>query len=145
MKPSPLRTAKVAKVSESILDAYPEDSPYRVCPPDMESFNSLIAEAEDSLLHGVPDNTSANERSAMNKYWVPFCAELGMSPMRPSAATLTAAQSVVEDNLKALCIPWIYVRMRGKANPHPLPSSVMNVMYSINRVLNRDNDDDVKL
>ena len=144
-KMSSYHKAKAAKVGASLLEAYPDDSPYRLRPPDFEQFDSLVADTEDYLLSGVPANVAANERSAMNKYWIPFCAAVGMSPDRPPITEQTPEQVKAEDRLKAICIPWIYVRMRGRNNPRPLPTSVMNVMYSINRQLNRDNDDDVKL
>ena len=144
-KMSSYHKAKAAKVGASLLEAYPDDSPYRLRPPDLEQFDSLVADTEDYLLSGVPANVSANERSAMNKYWIPFCAAVGMSPDRPPITEQTPEQVKAEDRLKAICIPWIYVRMRGRNNPRPLPTSVMNVMYSINRQLNHDNDDDVKL
>ena len=70
---------------------------------------------------------------------------IGCSSTRPPSSECTPVQQRAEDSLKALALPYIYWTMKGRKNPRPDPNSVIAVVRHINRVINRDNDDDVKL
>lgn len=129
----------------SILNAYPEDSPFRINPSDPNVLNALVHEAEEYQLEGVPDSTRSKEKGHVKKYWIPFCALVGMSPDRPALTDITPQQAKWEDYMKGICIPYIYANMRGKKNPSPDPNSVLNAMRNINRHIMRGNDDDAQL
>ena len=101
----------------------------------------LLEDAADSVIAGIPDSTDSHERSAVNKYWIPFCQEVGMSVKRPPWATLTPEQKRAEDNMRAIFMPWVYTRMRGVKHDKPSPHSVMSVLRLVVNWLDRDNDE----
>ena len=109
-----LNERKVDAAVTLLVDAYPVDSPYRIQPKDQDAFRNLVMDTEEYLLLGVPDTTSANERSAINRYWRPFCMHIGCSATRPPSSECTPVQQRAEDSLKALALPYIYWTMKGR-------------------------------
>ena len=126
-----------------MLSAYEDMPQYAINPVNMSSFGAMCQSMVDLIDTGVPDNTEANEQSAINKYWIPFCSEMGTNWERPNSADLTPQQRTTEDQLKAMFLPWCHRRMKGRKNPDGTadPNSAMNTLRSINRVLNRHADD----
>ena len=143
---APLVTpTKVTYLADFILSAYPADSPYRIQPPNNDTFLAMIEDTQQLTADGVPVSTESGERSAWKLYWEPYCAEVGMSPFRPPYSELTPAQQRVEDNLKAIALPYISLKMPGRKHAVALPTSAMASLRAINRRLNRENDDNVQL
>ena len=99
---------KAAAVMDLVLSAYPTDSPYAVNPTNTAGLAGTIEDADAYLLDGVPDSTASHERSAWNRYWVPFCAYVGMKLMRPPDAELNPVQLRFEDTMKGVAAPCIY-------------------------------------
>ena len=130
-----------------MLSAYEDMPQYAINPVNMSSFGAMCQSMVDLIDTGVPDNTEANEQSAINKYWIPFCSEMGTNWERPNSADLTPQQRTTEDQLKAMFLPWCHRRMKGRKNPDGTadPNSATNTLRSINRVLNRHADDNVTL
>ena len=83
----------------------------------------------------------------MRLYWLPFCVEMGTDWERPDYSDLNSDQKATEDKLKALFLPWCHKRMKGRKNKDKvaLPTSVMNSLRNINRVLNRHANEEAPL
>lgn len=128
-----------------MLTVYNDMPQYAIKPRSLESFYSLCYQMVATVDDGVPANTAANEYSAYNRYWIPFCHEMGTNPVRPDYAELNAAQKAAEDKLKAIALPWIHARMKGRKRDVADPNSAMNSLRSINRVLNRHADEETSL
>ena len=137
-----LKVARQGKVDDLVhmtMSAYSEDSPYAIKPPDMTKFMTLITDTQDLVDAGVPENTSANEQSAITRYWIPFCAQYGVPHVRPPYSDLNSNQRKFEDLLRAASMPYIHQHMPGKKHKLALPSSVMSSLRSICRWIDRDN------
>ena len=137
-----LKRKEVASVvTDIILTAYPSSSPYAICPPNVADFQHLVASAYDTVQEGIPVSVESHERSAVSRYWFPFCKEVGMVPMRPPHATLNPSQRRAEDNMRAIFLPWTHARMRGVKRGVADPNSVMSVLRHIVNMLDRENDE----
>ena len=137
-----LKVARQDKVDDLVrmaMSAYPADSPYAIKPPDMEKFMALITDTQELVDAGVPDNTGANEQSAITLYWVPFCAQYGVPHVRPPYSELDSGQRKFEDLLRAAAMPYIHHHMPGRKHKLALPSSVMSSLRNICRWIDRDN------
>ena len=144
-KPYIIRSAVSSAVATNMLTAFDAESPYAIRPRNLESFHGLCRQVVDHIEEGVPSNTAANERSAYDRYWIPFCIAMGTSPERPEYSELTPLQKAAEDKLKALALPWIHARMIGRKQPQADPNSAMNSLRNINRVINRHSDEHAPL
>ena len=133
------RQAKVDDLVRMAMAAYSDDSPYAIKPPDMIQFMTLIEDTQELVDAGVPDNTGANEQSAVTRYWVPFCAQYGVPHVRPPYSDLDSNQRKFEDLLRAAAMPYIHHHMQGKKHKLALPSSVMSSLRNICRWIDRDN------
>ena len=141
---NPFKVAQHSKVEglfHMALSAYAADSPYAVKPPDLEKFRCLITDTQVLVDAGIPDNTTANENSAVTRYWVPFCAQHGIPHVRPPYSDLNANQRKFEDFIRAsaMHMPWMHLRMPGKKHACALSSSVMSSLRNICRWIDRDN------
>ena len=120
---SPFKVARHSKVEglfHMALSAYASDSPYAIKPPDLEKFRCLITDTQVLVDAGVPDNTTANENSAVTRYWVPFCAQHGIPHVRPPYLDLNSNQRKFEDFIRASALPWMHLRMPGKKHARAL-------------------------
>jgi integrase len=133
------RQGKIDDLVQMALSAYPADSPYAIKPPDVAKFMTLITDTQELVDAGVPDNTGANEQSAVTRYWVPFCAQYGVPHVRPPYSDLSSNQRKFEDLLRAAAMPYIHYHMPGKKHKLALPSSVMSSLRNICRWIDRDN------
>ena len=139
-----LKVAMQGKVDDMVrmaMSAYSEDSPYAIKPPDMTKFMTLITDTQELVDAGIPENTSANEQSAIMRYWIPFCAQYGVPQchVRPPYSDLDSNQRKFEDLLQAASMPYIHHHMPGKKHKLVLSSSVMSSLRSICRWIDRDN------
>ena len=135
------RRDTTSSLSDLITSAYPSDSPYAIQPPNMQEFEEMLDNMYDNMQLGIPDSTEAHERSAVNRYWAPFCTQMGMSFMRPPHSGLTPEQKRAEHNMRAIFLPWTHVRMKGIKQDKANPNSVMSVLRLVINMLDRENDE----
>ena len=136
-----LRTENTSSLSDLIVTAYSAESPFAIQPNDMVAFEHLLDTMYDNIQEGVPDSTESHERSALNRYWVPFCRDMGMHSKRPPHAALNPQQKRAEHNMRAIFLPWTHARMRGVKQVKASPHSVMSVLRHVINWLDRENDE----
>ena len=128
-------------LAELIVAAYPEDSPYAIKPSNLQGFEEMVATMQDSIDTGIPDSTESHEKSAVTRYWQPYCVEMGMDYLRPPFSSLSPTQRRAEDNMKAMFLLWVHARMKGVKQLKADPNSVMAVLRHVVNMLDRVNDE----
>ena len=97
---------------------------------------------EDYATDSAPGTTLRTERSAWNKYYLPYCAHMGTSPWRPNVADLTGPDLLVERIFWAYFLVFVMSRMParpGRSNRKAaLPSSGYDVVLNVVRKLGRE-------
>ena len=141
----PSAAERSCAVSHLMLTAYDSQSQYAFFPPDLEEFEALVSDAQSLIDYSVPDNSQSNELSAWNRYWMPFCEVAGCDPERPAWHMLTPQQIKAEQDLMAVALPWVHVRMKGKKQDVANPNSAMQVISCVMRRLNRINGESNRL
>jgi hypothetical protein len=112
------------------------DSEFALRPSNNSDLHDLCNAVDDAIADGINDGTASGERSAMNKYYIPYAKSLGTAVWRTTAA---AANPIREGAFAcgfALRV-WKLMKARTKADKLARVDSVRSVIGHVRRAHSR--------
>lgn len=119
-----------------------DTSPQAIRPDNWEPIRQQLAMAQAFRVRAANSRTVRRDKSAWDKYWVPYCARHRTSPWRtnPEVTVRTSARFLVEQAFWNSFLGWVWQTMlpRSRKDTVAKPSSAWQVLLSVRRCHRRE-------
>ena len=112
------------------------DSEFALRPSNNSDLHDLCNAVDDAIADGINDGTASGERSAMNKYYIPYAKSLGTAVWRTTAAAANPLREGAFACGFALRV-WKLMKARTKADKLARVDSVRSVIGHVRRAHSR--------
>ena len=130
---TPRSKASNATARQLLLE---DDSEFALRPDNGSELHEICSAVDGAIADGINDRTASGERSAMNKYYIPYARSLGTAVWRTTAAAMNPFREGAYACGFALRV-WKQMKARTKADKLARVDSVRSVIGHVRRAHSR--------